>query len=153
MNRFLWVLSVLAVIAGTSCQSAPASFASAGVLDKELKLIDVRVNNKSIGFSRDALAAEGFGEIFTLTIGSERLTGVAAPNRYIAPYTLGSDRSITVSRMAGTLMASIREPEKLKESEFFSYIENAYKWNMVKKNLELLSKGQDGSDVVLVFSL
>ena len=153
MNRFLWVLPVLAVLAGTSCQSAPASFDSAGVLNKELKLIDVRINNKSIGFDRNSLALEGFGEIFTMTIGPERLTGAAAPNRYIAPYTLGSDRSITVSRIAGTLMAPIREPEKLKESEFLSYLENAYKWSIVKNNLELLSKGKDGSDVVLVFSL
>ena len=153
MNRFLWVLPVLAVLAGTSCQSAPASLASAGVLDKELKLIDVRINNKSIGFDRNSLALEGFGEIFTLTFGSERLSGVAAPNRYFAPYTLGSNRSITVSNIAGTLMAPIREPDKLKESEFLSYVENAYKWNMVKNNLELSSKGKDGSEVVLVFSL
>ena len=153
MNRFLWILSVLAILAGTSCQSAPDSLSSAGVLEKELKLIDVRINNKSIGFSRDALALEGFGEIFTLTFGSERLNGVAAPNRYFAPYSLGSNQSISVSNIAGTLMAPIREPDKLKESEFISYIENAYKWSMVKNNLELSSKGKNGSDVVLVFSL
>jgi len=153
MNRFLWILPVLAVIAGTGCQSAPATLVSSGVMDKELKLIDVRINNKSIGLNRDTLAIEGFGEIFTLTFGSDRLSGVAAPNRYFAPYTLGSNQSITVSNVAGTLMAPIREPDKLKESEFLSYIENAYKWNMVKNNLELSSKGKDGGEVVLVFSL
>jgi heat shock protein HslJ len=122
-------------------------------LDREWKLIDVLINGTSINFDRNALTAQGFGEIFTLTLGSDRLSGVAAPNRYIAPYTQGDNRSISVSNIAGTLMAPIREPDKLKESEFLSYIENAYRWNIVKNRLELSSKAKDGGDVVLVFSL
>ena len=149
MNRFFCVLAALIVTCGAGCQSAP-DFSN--VLEREWKLIDVRVNNKSINFDRSELSAQGFGDIFTLTFGSDRLSGVGAPNRYFAPYTPGENQSISVGNIAGTLMASFMEPEKLKEHEYFMYLQNANKWDLVKNNLELSSKGEDGRDVVLVFS-
>jgi hypothetical protein len=50
-------------------------------------------------------------------------------------------------------MAPIREPEKLREQDFITYIQNASSWNLKGKNLELCSKTESGSEVVLVFSL
>ena len=150
MNRFFCVLAAFIVICGAGCQSAPAF---SDVLENEWKLTDVRINNKSINFDRNELASQGFGDIFTLTFSSDRLSGAGAPNRYFAPYTLGENQSISVGNVAGTLMVSFMEPDKLKEHEYFMYLQNAYKWNLVKNNLELSSKGADGGDVVLVFSL
>jgi hypothetical protein len=49
-------------------------------------------------------------------------------------------------------MAPLREPEKLKEQEFFAYLQNATKWNMVKGNLELHSADNNGTATVLVFA-
>jgi len=48
-------------------------------------------------------------------------------------------------------MLAIREPEKLKEHDFFVYIQNVTKWNFVKENLELYSTGENGAEAVLVF--
>ena len=176
MNRLFWVLAV-SIVCGISCQSAPASFASSDekgtslnatgrgtsdvtgedtvsdIFEKEWKLIDVRINNNSINFDRNTLAVERLGEVYTLTLGSERLSGIGAPNRFFAPYTLGNNQAISVGNVAGTLMAAFREPDKLREHEYFVYISNAYKWNLVNNRLELSSKGEDGSDVVLVFAL
>jgi hypothetical protein len=49
-------------------------------------------------------------------------------------------------------MAPLREPEYLKEQEFFAYLQNTTKWNVVDKNLELQSTGADGTAAVLVFA-
>jgi hypothetical protein len=49
-------------------------------------------------------------------------------------------------------MAPLREPEKLREYDYFLYLQNAYKWNIANGNLELYSKGADDSEVLLTFS-
>jgi hypothetical protein len=48
-------------------------------------------------------------------------------------------------------MAPLREPEKLKEQNFFAYLQNTVKWNLAGGNLELYSTEEDGTGVVLVF--
>ncbi|MCL2879838.1 MAG: hypothetical protein FWF29_06310, partial [Treponema sp.] len=56
--------------------------------------------------------------------------------------------------IAGTMMAPLWEPEKLKEQDYFTYIQNAYKWSFTKDGtLELSSKNADGTEVVLVYEL
>ena len=49
-------------------------------------------------------------------------------------------------------MASFREPEKLKEHDFFAYLQNIYEWKKADENLELISKTQDNGEVILIFS-
>ena len=144
------LLAVFLVICTVGCKSTPKF---SDVTGKEWKLIDVRINNKSISFDRDVLIEEGFGEIFTLNFDIERLSGTGAPNRYVAPYTLGKNLEISVKPIAGTLMAPVRQPEKLKEHDFFTYIQNTYKWNLVNANLELSTKGEDGGEATMVFKL
>jgi heat shock protein HslJ len=148
VKKFLLLAAILITAAVVSCKSGPNFSDVAG---KEWLLTDVRLNGKSINFDRNTLILEGFGDIFTLNFEVERLGGTGAPNRYFAPYTLGSNQAIKVETVAETLMAPLRQPEKLKEHDFFTYIQNASKWNLVKNNLELVSKGEDSSNVVLVF--
>ncbi|MDR1587479.1 MAG: META domain-containing protein [Treponema sp.] len=124
------------------------------VSGKEWKLVEVKKQPESIKFDRNTLVSEGFANIFTLNFDAERLSGIGAPNRYSTPYELGKKQAITVKEVASTLMAPLREPEKLKENEFFACLRNIYMWNINSGGqLELLSKGDDGREVTLIFEL
>jgi hypothetical protein len=48
-------------------------------------------------------------------------------------------------------MAPLKEPEDFKEGEYFTYLGNAYRWDLVQGGLELYTKTGDGKDAALVF--
>ena len=148
MKKNLLVLAVLCIAIVVSCKSLP-KFSDA--MGKEWKLTDVHIDGKNINFNRQTLVEEGFGEIFTLNIDAERFSGIGAPNRYNAPYTLGKEQNISLREPAITLMAPLRQPEKLKEHDYFTYIKNTHKWNLADNSLELTSKSEDGKEVRMVF--
>ena len=122
------------------------------VLGKEWKLTDILIGGKSINFDRKTLLAD-IGDIFTLTFDAERLNGVGAPNRYFTSYTHGENQALSIRTVASTRMAPIMEPDKLKEHEYFMYIQNTYRWNLKGGKLELFSKTEKGLETVLIFSL
>jgi len=146
----LWTAAAF-VFAACACACAGAPPFS-DVMNKDWNLAEVRIKPENIIIERGKLAEEGFGDIFTLRFDAERVNGIGAPNRYFAPYTLADKRGITVKTVAQTLMIAIREPEQFKEKDFFAYLQNAAQWNIVKGNLELFSKGEDGAEAVLVFT-
>lgn len=123
------------------------------ITGKNWLLTEVRIDGKNTGFDRGALVRDGFGEYFTLRFDAENISGTGAPNRYSAPYTLGTGGEIDIMLVRATLMAPIREPDKLREHDFFNYVQNSYKWNLTRNNLELNSRIEDGSEVVLIFTL
>jgi heat shock protein HslJ len=141
---------VLVLMAVSSCSSAPKF---SDVTGKEWLLVEVKTESQSITFNRDNLNTDGFGNIFTLNFDAERLSGVGAPNRYTAPYKVDKNQVISVQLIAGTLMASIREPEKLKEQDYFNYLQNTYKWNLSDGRVELYTKNADGKEAVLIYTL
>jgi len=154
MKKILGFALILIVIIFAGCatssgqrQAANVSFSD--IAEKEWKLTEVWINGKNSGFTRNAL---GFGEAFTLTFGSDMVSGVGAPNRYSAPYSLGQERAITIQMVRSTLMAAIFETQALKEHDFFNYIQNVNKWNLAGNKLELLSKNTSGETVLLVFN-
>ena len=127
------------------------------VRDKNWKLTEVRLRTESafgkdVIFQRSMLTQESFKDIYTLRFDAERVSGAGCPNRYFSPYALGEKQAISIQPIASTLMLALSEPEQLKEREFFAYLEKADQWNLVKGNLELRSKNNEGA-VVLVFSL
>jgi heat shock protein HslJ len=150
MNSYAKTAKFLPVMASVliACAGTPQF---SGVQDKDWDLVELRTGQESILFDRGQLSKEGFDDIFTLRFDVERINGVGAPNRFFAPYTLAEKQGITIKTVAATLMASIREPEKLKERDYFMYLQNAVKWNLAGGKLELYSKEEDGSEVVLVF--
>jgi len=123
------------------------------VTGKDWKLIEVRINNVDTGFTRSSLARSENTEYFTAIFDSEMASGTGAPNRYSAPYKLGESKNISLMTVRATLMATIFESGKLREHDFFGYIQNAYSWNLVNNNLILFSKAENGNEVILVFSL
>ncbi|MCL2761970.1 MAG: META domain-containing protein [Treponema sp.] len=145
----LTILLLAAVPVLIACTGAPKF---SNIQNKDWYLTEVRTKPE-IDFDRKQLAEENFGEIFTLRFESERISGVAAPNRYFAPYEQqGKDRALTIKTIAGTFMAPLREPEKLKERDYFAYLQNTTKWNLVNGKLELHTKSEDSTNVTLIFT-
>jgi len=130
----------------TGCKS----FSS--IKNKDWGLIAVRTTPENITFERAKLVEEGFGDIFTLRFETDRAGGIGAPNRYTAPYTASGKQDLTIQTLAITLMAPLREPEKLKEKDYFAYLQNTSTWNLVNKNLELHTKKENDTEAVLVFT-
>jgi heat shock protein HslJ len=151
MNCYAKITALLLIVIAVpfACSSTPKF---SNVVDKDWKLIAVRGGSEGITFDRNKLVEEDFADIFTLRFDKERVNGVGAPNRYFAPYTLSDKLGISIKAMAQTQMAAVREPEYLKEQDFFAYLQNTTKWNIVNKNLELYSTDKDGAAVVLVFA-
>ncbi|MCL2765628.1 MAG: META domain-containing protein [Treponema sp.] len=151
----VFTISILAVaICLSGCAGAP-NFAN--VTGKEWKLIQVHVSgspvNRTVIYDRNDLRRESIGNIYTLNFDAENINGVGAPNRYSAPYSIRENLGIEIKDIRSTMMASLIQPEKLQEHVYFLYLQNAYSWNIVNKNLEINSKTEDGNDVRLVFEL
>ena len=122
-----------------------------GLINTDWNLAAVRLDRETIYIDRNA-NAEFLGDIFTLHFDEERISGVAAPNRYFAPYTLADNQAVSIGNIANTLMAAFLELEELKEHEFLTYLQDTYRWNLADGNLELHSKSESGTDVVLIFA-
>jgi len=147
IKMFILAGIVLAIL--NSCSSAPKF---SDVTDKEWLLVEIKSETGNTVFDRETLNSDGFSNIFTLNFDDERLSGIGAPNRFTAPYKVDKNQVISVQLIAGTMMAAIREPERLKEQDYFSYLQNTSKWNLTKDGqMELYSKNADGKEVVLVY--
>ena len=131
----------------------PKTVSFSEVPDKEWKLIEVYVNERNTGFNRNSPANNNLQDIYTLSFSDEFVSGVGAPNRYSAPYTAGEDRTIIIELVRATLMAPIGELSTLREYDYFGYIQNAYRWDIVNDKLEISSKLENGNEIRLVFSL
>lgn len=156
-NILLLMLALGFVVLLFSCAGTPTPSLSdiADALNKDWKLVEVHIDNKNIEFDRKTLVKDGYGDIFILKIDAENISGTGAPNLYSGPYSISEDDplSVKIGVVRSTLMAPIYYPEKLKEHEFFVYIQNTYKWGLSSGKLELHSKDNNGTAVVLFFSL
>jgi len=116
----------------------------------EWKLAEVRVNGTRTEFNRDNMEV-GIREFFTVTFTNETISGRGSPNTYSAPYIFGANQAVSILPMRSTLMAALREPDELKEHDFFTYLQNTYAWEATSKNFTLLSKNDEGREVRLIF--
>jgi hypothetical protein len=48
-------------------------------------------------------------------------------------------------------MASFREPESLKEREYFTFLETVNKWDLAQDKLQLYTRNEQGAEIVLIF--
>jgi len=153
MNRYAkkmarWAAVFILAACACACAGVPPF---SDIMNRDWNLAEIRTKPENIIIERGKRAEGGLGDIFILRFDVERVNGVGVPNRYFAPYTLADKQGITIKTVAQTQMLAIREPEKLKEHDFFVYLQNVTRWNLVKGNLELYSTGEDGVEAVLVF--
>jgi heat shock protein HslJ len=152
MNNYFKRKEFILILAGAvflaACGSTPKF---EDIRDREWKLSELQTEPENITFDRSRLIEEGFGDIFTIRF-ADRVSGNGAPNRYFGPYETGKDFSLIIKNVAATLMAPIREPEKLRERDFFNYLENVYRWNISHGSLELFTRGEGGVEAVMVFA-
>jgi len=162
MKRYVQLAALFAAIIFTQimCAGSAGKAGGAGgtnvpdfsdVRDKNWKLMELRDGKNNVIFQRSMLTQESLKDVFTLRFDAERVSGAGCPNRYFTPYTLAEKQVINIEPVAATLMFALFEPEQLKEREFFTYLEKADQWNLVKGNLELRSKNNEGAEVFLVF--
>jgi heat shock protein HslJ len=155
-------LLIITAVFATSCKSPPSAASGENVVfvpgigaiaGIEWRLVEVRApaGNPASRFSREELAEAGMENAYTLRFDKERLSGMGAPNRYSAPYEEGAGKALSIKAIAGTLMASFREPESLKEREYFNYLERVNRWDLIQNKLLLYTRNEQGEETVLVF--
>ncbi|MCL2412380.1 MAG: META domain-containing protein [Treponema sp.] len=161
MKKFCFAIVAIAILAVGCANRAPSLTAItvedfSDILGREWRLLEVHVNDtfgRTILFDRNTLMQEGDGDIFTMKFDEEMVSGTAAPNLYSGPFTLGEGNSLSIGMMRSTLMATLFEPERLPEHEFFGYMTNVHEWQFVDGRLVLLSKTEDDRDVEMIFGL
>ena len=149
------IIFILSIIAFPFiANGAPARDASAVFVDvegKEWILSEIRTAGISAWIDRQKLEADGMGGFFIISFNEGRLNGMGAPNRCFGPYTASSNRTLNIGDIASTMMAAFREPQGLREHEYFDYLSNVKRWDLWDGKLELYSINNTGKEVVLVF--
>jgi heat shock protein HslJ len=111
----------------------------------------VKVAGKSLLIDRNKLNSEGFGDFFTFTIDGERVSGKAAPNRYTGGYSAGPNNTLTVLPLITTLMATIYNPERIREEEYLKYLAKVKRWSQIQGRLQLYTVDEKGKEVILIY--
>ena len=121
------------------------------VQGKEWILLELRSPGKTINIDRAKMEAANMGGFYTISFSGNQVNGQGAPNRYFAPYYAGSNQSLSISSIASTMMLSLVEPDGLKESDFFGFLNRAARWDVKSGKLELYSTTGTGTEAILVF--
>jgi heat shock protein HslJ len=151
-------LSVCAVLIG--CAAAPKTTETAipigdagTIIGTDWLLLEIRQGDTVIDLNRPKLAAEEMGDVFSLRFDGGNVFGQAAPNRYTAPCEWGDDNTLAIGVIASTKMLAFREPDALKEHEFFAYLARVNRMSLNGGGeLELYADaGAGGAAATLVF--
>ncbi|MDR0785766.1 MAG: META domain-containing protein [Treponema sp.] len=133
---------------GASVES-PVTFDS-GVVGISWRLSVIKKGADTIRVDRTQLEADGMGGVYTLRFADGNAAGKGAPNNFRAPYkTEGA--SLSIGLAVQTLMAAVKEPEVLKENEFFDYLANVSSWSLADGILTLEAMDADGNETALSF--
>ena len=153
---FCTVLVLTAIVFPSGVFGAPAHDGAATFKDvegKEWILSELRSAGKTIRMDRQKLAADNLGGVYTINFREDKVNGMGAPNRYFAPFTAGSNRTLSIGLIAGTMMLAFKEPDGLKEGEFFGLLSKVTRWDLKEGNLELYSSENGGNEAALIFAL
>jgi len=147
---FLWIVSFPA--SGAPAHDGGAVFAD--LEGKEWILSEFINAGKTVRMDRQKLLADNLGGVFTIRFSDGQVNGMGAPNRYFGPYTAGANRSLVMGNLASTMMMAFREPDELKESEYFGFLRTVTRWDQRDGKLELHGHRTEGSGVtetILIF--
>ena len=153
MKKLLIVLVLASIL--MSCNTTGDSSSFSSVAGKDWRLIEVRIESnirREIIFDRNQLSKENARDVFLLKFDNANVGGTAAPNRYAATYSLSEGQSISITPMRTTQQASLWQPERLREQDYFAYMQNVNRWELASGRLILYSKTEDGQDIRLMYS-
>jgi len=128
------------------------------VAGKEWMLSGLKIDGKTITIDRKKFEADNMGGFYSLSFREEEsvnqgmIGGMGAPNRYFGPFTASDNKILTIGNIAGTMMLAFREPEELKEREYFEYLSKVTRWDLRNGKLELYSINSSGSEAILLFT-
>ena len=149
-------LAIIGCAGSSAAKKADAPTADPGIVMGEWLLLEVRNGETVIDLDSPKLEAEEMADWFSLTFNAAdgRISGKAAPNRYTAPCEFGADNTIAIGPAASTMMLAFKEPEALKEQEFFNYLSQVNRWALTPEGrLELYTAADaTGARTALVFS-
>jgi hypothetical protein len=137
-----------------SCASGPSL---KDIQGKEWKLVEVRIDpadlsRDAILFDRAKLKTEGQGDIFVLAIDTAGVKGKAASEAYTASYEQGDGQAFSLKQMNIAPADKSIAPERLREADFFAFLEKTKRWELSQNRLELYSETLDGINTVLIFT-
>jgi hypothetical protein len=151
-----WVIPLLfaAVFSLGSCAGG-ASFKE--IQGKVWKLVEVRINAANsrdpVTFDRMKLKSEGMDDIFILSFNTlAEVNGTAAPETYTASYEQGEGQSLSLKQVNITHTDRVIAPERLREAEYFSFLEKINRWEYSQNRLELYSATPGGQETMLIFT-
>jgi heat shock protein HslJ len=153
-NTFLMMscLMITVVLFPLRVDGAPAHDGGASFNSIEGKvwlLSEFRAAGKTVRINRNDGNTRGI-----YTIGFQdggQVNGMGAPNRFFGPYTNGGNRALSIGNLASTMMASLWEPEELKEREYFGFLSRVTRWDLREGKLELHSTNENAAEVILIF--
>ena len=153
LSVLITALTLGACVSGAAVTQQTVSFSD--TFGREWKLTAVKsaapASTGGREFSRQELEETGMADAYTLRIDETRLSGKAAPNRYFTSYSLGDGYDIRVNPVAGTLMMSLKEPEGLKEQEYYAYLALVNRWGLHQDVLTLYTVNANGEDTLLSY--
>ncbi|MDR0584680.1 MAG: META domain-containing protein [Treponema sp.] len=116
-------------------------------------LWEIRRGDTLLDISRLGLRVDGDEDAYSLRFDkNDRVFGKAMPNTYRGPCLWGDGSVLSFGNLVSTRMLALKEPDSLKEQEFFDYLGRVDRWALIADDrLELRSTGKDGVQVVLVF--
>ena len=119
---------------------------------KEWILTEIRSGGNTVRIDRGKLGGGDTNGSFTISFQGGMVRGIAWPNRFTGPYTIGSGEALGIGNLASTMMAAFVELDEIKEREYFAYLSGVTRWAVRDGRLELYSTS-DGRETTLVFAL
>ena len=146
----LYIITSPSIVIGAPARDASAAFGD--VEGIEWVLSEVKTGGITVKIDRQKLETDGMGGFFTISFQEGRLNGIGAPNRYFGPYTAAANRTLIVGNVASTMMLAFKEPDELKESEYFDYLSKIKRWDLWEGKLELYSVNNNEDLTILIFN-
>jgi heat shock protein HslJ len=119
---------------------------------KVWQLREVRDHEGNSIFDKTKIDPEKFKDVYTLEFNDTNAVGKAAPNRYNAPYSLGSGGAIVFKPAASTLMMGLNSPEGLNEQGYYKLLGKISRWSFADNQLTLYATDDSGAVSILIFN-
>jgi heat shock protein HslJ len=112
-------------------------------------LSEIQVNYGKMALDRTVMSANGMGDIYSLQLTEEGISGKAAPNRYFTTFELRYNHDFRLRPIVGTMLPANINIGGLMENEYYWYLQRATHWEIVNNALELYAYPAQNESVVL----